>query len=114
MAASGGKAEKTMRYAIGIDFGTESGRAVIVDLADGREVGTAVCQYANGVIDEALPLEGTVVRLEPDWALLDPDDLRAQAREERARCTEAKFAAGAPAAGTAGACRGGSGEPATG
>ncbi len=42
-------------YAIGIDFGTESGRAVLVDCADGRELGTAVHAYANGVIDERLP-----------------------------------------------------------
>ena len=33
------------RYAIGIDFGTESGRAVLVDCADGRELGTAVYRY---------------------------------------------------------------------
>ena len=44
------------RYAIGVDFGTESGRAVLVDVADGRQVATAVYPYANGVIDERLPL----------------------------------------------------------
>jgi len=62
----------TRKYTIGIDFGTESGRAVLVDVADGREVATYVYNYANGVIDEKLP--GTEVRLEPDWALQDPND----------------------------------------
>jgi L-ribulokinase len=60
------------RYGIGVDFGTESGRAVLVDCADGRECGTQVYEYANGVIDERLPESG--VELEPDWALQDPAD----------------------------------------
>lgn len=60
------------RYVIGIDFGTESGRALLVDVASGEEVTTAVHNYANGVIDEKLPDSG--VRLEPDWALQDPND----------------------------------------
>jgi L-ribulokinase len=61
-----------MKYSIGVDFGTESGRAVLVEVETGREVATAVYPYANGVIDERLPESG--VPLEPDWALQDPDD----------------------------------------
>ena len=60
------------KYTIGVDFGTESGRSVLVDVADGREVATAVYPYSNSVIDERLPESG--VRLEPDWALQDPED----------------------------------------
>jgi L-ribulokinase len=60
------------KYAIGVDFGTESGRAVLVDVSNGQEVTTAVHRYANGVIDEKLP--GSNIRLEPDWALQDPND----------------------------------------
>ncbi len=62
----------TKKYAIGIDFGTESGRAVLIDVATGAEVANAVHVYANKVIDETLP--GTSIRLEPDWALQDPND----------------------------------------
>jgi L-ribulokinase len=61
------------RYAVGVDFGTESGRAVLVDVANGRTVATAVSAYRNGVIDERLPLDDDVP-LPPDWALQDPED----------------------------------------
>jgi L-ribulokinase len=62
------------RYVIGVDFGTESGRAVVIDVADGRELGSSVYAYANGVIDEALPAPDGDVRLGPEWALQDADD----------------------------------------
>ena len=62
------------KVALGIDFGTESGRALLVDVTDGHEVATAVFDYENGVIDEALPVEGEPVRLDPEWALQDPED----------------------------------------
>ncbi len=62
------------RYCIGVDFGTESGRATLVDLATGDEVATAVYEYENGVIDEHLPAPDDDVRLTSDWALQDPQD----------------------------------------
>jgi L-ribulokinase len=60
------------KYAIGLDFGTESGRAVLVDVTDGREVATAVHTYGDGVIDEVLP--GTDIKLPHDFALQNPAD----------------------------------------
>ncbi len=62
------------KYAIGVDFGTESGRAVLVEVGTGRQLATAVYKYSHGVIDETLPVDGKPVRLEPDWALQDPAD----------------------------------------
>jgi len=60
------------KYTIGVDFGSESGRSMLVDVADGREVATAIYPYSHSVIDERLPESS--VRLEPDWALQDPQD----------------------------------------
>jgi L-ribulokinase len=62
----------TRRYALGVDFGTESGRTVLVDITTGEELATAVYQYVNGVIDSELP--GTGERLPAEWALQDPND----------------------------------------
>jgi len=60
------------KYSLGIDFGTLSGRTVLLDVSDGREVATSVYEYANGVIDDRLP--ETNEKLPPDWALQDPAD----------------------------------------
>jgi L-ribulokinase len=57
---------------VGVDFGTLSGRALVVRVEDGAELGSAVHPYAHGVVDERLPTTG--VRLPPDWALQVPSD----------------------------------------
>jgi len=59
---------------IGVDFGTLSGRALVVRARDGAELGTAVHEYAHGVMDAVLAAAGEP--LPPDWALQDPEDYR--------------------------------------
>jgi len=58
-------------YVVGVDFGTLSGRAVVVRVSDGAELGSAVHEYPHAVLTEALP-DGTPLGL--DWALQVPDD----------------------------------------
>jgi len=60
------------KYAIGVDYGTQSGRAVLVDLSNGAEVAEHVTPYTHHVIDEKLPVSG--IKLEHDWALQHPLD----------------------------------------
>jgi L-ribulokinase len=60
------------RYAIGVDFGTESGRAALVDLSSGDVLATNAVRYPSAVIDQKLPSSGE--RLPHDYALQDPDD----------------------------------------
>ncbi|EXX90349.1 ribulokinase [Paenibacillus darwinianus] len=60
------------KYAIGVDYGTQSGRAVLVDLTDGTEIADHVTPYPHHVIDEQLPVSG--IKLEHDWALQHPAD----------------------------------------
>ena len=60
------------KFTIGVDFGTLSGRAVLVEVGSGKEIATAVKEYTYGVMDEFLP-DGTT-KLEDDWALQHPND----------------------------------------
>jgi L-ribulokinase len=64
---------------VGIDFGTLSGRAVVVRVQDGAELGSAVHDFPHAVIDRELPASGE--RLPPDWALQDPEDYLEVLRE---------------------------------
>lgn len=60
-----------MPYVLGVDFGSLSGRAVLADVRDGREIASAQMDYPHGVMDRELP-DGTP--LPPDWALQHPGD----------------------------------------
>lgn len=60
------------RYVVGVDFGTLSGRALVVRVGDGRELASAVTAYPHGVMDTTLPATGE--RLAPEWALQAPED----------------------------------------
>ena len=59
------------KYSIGVDFGTLSGRAVLVDVATGAELADSVYEYPHAVMDKALP-NGTPLPV--DWALEHPQD----------------------------------------
>jgi L-ribulokinase len=60
------------KYVIGLDCGTESCRALLVDVTNGAEIAAAVYPYRHGVITGVLP--ETEVELKKDWALQDPAD----------------------------------------
>ncbi|MGV8858954.1 ribulokinase [Rhodoglobus sp.] len=60
------------RYVVGVDFGTLSGRAVVVRVSDGAELGTGVHAYSHSVMDSTLASSGAV--LPPEWALQVPSD----------------------------------------
>lgn len=59
-------------HTVGVDFGSESARAVVVRVADGVPLAEAVADYPHGVIDERLPGSGR--RLGAQWALQHPGD----------------------------------------
>lgn len=63
----------TNRYVIGVDFGTLSGRAVVVDVSNGSELGNAVHSYAHAVMNRTLSA-GDGQALPPEWALQNPQD----------------------------------------
>ena len=55
------------RYTIGLDYGTNSVRAMLVDTADGREVATAIWNYEHGH-------SGVVLGRDPNLARQHPAD----------------------------------------
>ena len=59
-------------YVIGVDFGTLSGRAVVVRAQDGEELAGAEHLYSHAVMSAELAASGAA--LPPNWALQDPDD----------------------------------------
>ena len=59
-------------YVVGVDYGTLSGRAVVVRVRDGAELASATFEYPHAVVDRTLP--GTGERLPADWALQVPSD----------------------------------------
>ncbi len=65
-------AQHPAQYTLGIDFGTLSARALLVEIASGKEVATSVAAYGDGVIEERLP--GQTRRLSADAALQNPAD----------------------------------------
>jgi len=78
------------RVSLGLDFGTESVRALLVDLR-GQELGAAVARYPHGQITDTLP--GTGEKLPPDFAFQHPGDwLKAAAQAVRAALKQGKVA----------------------
>jgi L-ribulokinase len=55
------------KYTIGLDYGTNSVRALVVDIASGREAGTAVWNYEHGT-------QGVILGRDPNLARQHPAD----------------------------------------
>lgn len=60
------------KYTIGIDYGEESVRVVLIDVENGDMAASAVYKYNHGVITDNLP--ESEIALEPGYALQDPRD----------------------------------------
>ena len=64
---------------VGVDYGTLSGRAVVVRVSDGAELGNGVHAYPHAVMESLLTAgpasdAGSQLPLPPDWALQVPAD----------------------------------------
>lgn len=74
------------KYTVGVDFGTLSGRALVVRIADGHELASAEHIYTHGVITETLP--ASAARLPSMTALQVPADYRDVLRNAVPRAVE--------------------------
>lgn len=66
------------KYTIGVDYGTLSGRAVLVNVETGEEVASSALDYPHAVMDTTLPCGK---KLPADWALQHPSDYLLVLRE---------------------------------
>jgi L-ribulokinase len=81
----------TSKVALGLDFGTESVRAVLIGLK-GEEVAAVVVPYAHGQITEHLPKSQT--KLPPNYAFQHPLDwIESSAKATRSALRKAKISA---------------------
>jgi L-ribulokinase len=78
-------------YLIGLDYGSESARGVLVDVASGRQVAHHVHAYRNGIMTRSLP-DGT--QLPPDFALQNAEDYTEAAYEILSRLGRGRTVAG--------------------
>src|SRR5436190_9750990 len=62
------------KYSIGLDYGTNSVRTLLVDTSNGREVATAVWNYAHGT-------QGVILSRDPNLARQHPADYVAGAEQ---------------------------------
>lgn len=74
------------RYALGIDYGTNSGRAVLVDVRTGEEIATAVHEYEHGAHGVILGRDPNLARQHPaDYITAAESTIRAVLRQARRR-----------------------------
>lgn len=66
------RASDNEKFVIGVDYGTLSGRAVVVRVSDGAELASATLDYPHAVMDTTLAATGA--KLPPEWALQVPAD----------------------------------------
>jgi L-ribulokinase len=91
----------TNGYLIGLDYGTESARGVVIDAHTGRIEASSTHPYSLGVMTQALPNGG---KLPPEWALQNAPDyveaaevlLRALGRGKQVRGIGLGFTASSP------------------
>ena len=78
----GARVARSDQFTVGIDFGTLSGRAVVVRVSDGAELGSAVHDYAHGVMDTRLAARRGAAA--PGLGAPGAEGLRRRARPRRA------------------------------
>ena len=74
------------KYSIGVDYGSLSGRAVLVNVETGEEICSSVLEYPHAVMSETLP-DGTPLGV--DWGLAAPPGLSGCAGLHHPRRTQA-------------------------